>query len=79
VDRRHPRQLWATLLSAFVPQKLTSFVVKENASELLAINQLIADGKVRPVLGPTFPLAAGADAVAAFEAGRADGRITINP
>ena len=73
------RQLWATLLSAFVPQKLTAFVVKENAGELLALNELVAAGKVRPVLGATFPLAAGADAVAAFEAGGIDGRITITP
>ena len=73
------RQLWAKVLSAFVPQKLTAFVVKENAGELLAMNELIAAGKVKPVLGPTFPLAAGADAVAAFDAGRADGRITITP
>lgn len=73
------RQLWATALSAFVPQKLTAFVVKENAGELLAVNELIAAGKVAPVLGATFPLAAGVDAVAAFEAGRADGRITLTP
>ena len=73
------RQLWARLLSAFVPQKLTAFVVKENAGELLAMNELIAAGKVTPVLGATFPLAAGADAVAAFEAGRVDGRIAITP
>src|SRR5919199_1196368 len=64
------RQLWAKVLSAFVPQKLTAFVVKENAGELLAMNELIAAGRVTPVLGATFPLAAGADAVAAFEAER---------
>ena len=67
------------MLSAFVPQKLTAFVVKENAGELLAMNELIAAGRVKPVLGASFPLAAGADAVAAFEAERADGRITITP
>jgi NADPH:quinone reductase-like Zn-dependent oxidoreductase len=60
-------------------QKLTAFVVKENAGELLAMNELIAAGRVKPVLGASFPLAAGADAVAAFEAERADGRITITP
>jgi NADPH:quinone reductase-like Zn-dependent oxidoreductase len=73
------RQLWAKVLSAFVPEKLTAFVVKENADELLAMNELIAAGKVAPVLGATFPLAAGADAVAAFEEGRIDGRIAITP
>jgi NADPH:quinone reductase-like Zn-dependent oxidoreductase len=73
------RQLWASVLSVFVPQKLTAFVVKENAGELLALNELVAAGKVAPVLGATFPLSAGAHAVAAFEAGRTDGRITITP
>jgi NADPH:quinone reductase-like Zn-dependent oxidoreductase len=72
------RQVWATVLSAFVPQKLVAFVVKENASELLKMNELIAAGRVTPVLGPAFPLRAGADAVAAFESGDADGRIVIS-
>lgn len=72
------RQMWATVLSAFVPQKLAAFVVKENASELLKMNELIAAGRVTPVLGRAFPLADGAAAVAAFETGDADGRIVIS-
>jgi NADPH:quinone reductase-like Zn-dependent oxidoreductase len=71
------RQLWATVLSAFVPQKLVAFVVKENAGELLKMNELVAAGMVLPVLGTTFPLSSGAAAVAAFEAGDTDGRIAI--
>jgi len=71
------RQLWATVLSVFVPQKLAAFVVKENSGELLKMNELVAAGRVAPVLGPTFPLANGAAAVAAFERGDADGRIVI--
>jgi NADPH:quinone reductase-like Zn-dependent oxidoreductase len=73
------RQLWANVLSAFVPQKLHAFVVKENASELWKLNDLVAAGKVAPVMGPTFPLAEGTAAVAAFEAGDAAGRIVISP
>src|SRR3954454_13599157 len=57
------RQLWATVLSAFVPQKLAAFVVKENASELLKMNELVAAGKVIPVLGTAFPLSDAAGAV----------------
>jgi|NGEPerStandDraft_9_1074522.scaffolds.fasta_scaffold09205_2 NADPH:quinone reductase-like Zn-dependent oxidoreductase len=72
------RQLWAAVLSAFVPQKLTAFVVKENAGELLKMNELVAAGRVTPVLGRVFPLADGGDAVAAFEAGDANGRIVIS-
>jgi NADPH:quinone reductase-like Zn-dependent oxidoreductase len=71
------RQLWAGLLSAFVPQKLRAFVVKENAGELLAMNELVATGRVNPVFGSAFPLADGAAAIASFETGEVDGRIVI--
>ncbi len=73
------RQLWANVLSAFVSQKLVAFVVKETAGELLRMNELLAAGKVTPVLGPTFPLADGAGAIAAFENGRTQGRVVIAP
>lgn len=72
------RQLWAKVLSPFVPQKLVAFVVKENASELLTMNELVAAGKVAPVLGPTFPLPDGAAAITAFEKGETQGRIVIS-
>ena len=72
------RQVWATVVSMFVPQKLAAFVVKENAGELLTMNELVAAGRVTPVLGPAFPLRDGAAAVAAFETGDADGRIVIS-
>jgi NADPH:quinone reductase-like Zn-dependent oxidoreductase len=72
------RQLWANMVSVFVPQKLVAFVVKENASELLRINELVAAGKVAPVVGPTFPLPVGAAAVAAFEKGDTHGRVVIS-
>ncbi|HEX5511205.1 MAG TPA: NAD(P)-dependent alcohol dehydrogenase [Actinomycetales bacterium] len=71
------RQLLATALSMFVPQKLMAFVVKENAGELLKMNELVAAGRITPVLGPSFPLQNGADAVAAFEKGDTYGRIVI--
>jgi NADPH:quinone reductase-like Zn-dependent oxidoreductase len=71
------RQLGASVLSAFVPQKLRAFVVKENSAELLTMNDLVTAGRVTPVLGPVFPLADGAAAIATFETGRADGRIVI--
>jgi NADPH:quinone reductase-like Zn-dependent oxidoreductase len=72
------RQLWAGVLSPFVPQKLGAFVVRESAPDLVEMNELVAAGKVTPLLGPTFPLADGAAAVAAFETGRAPGRVVIS-
>ena len=73
------RQLWASVQSMFVSQKLATFVAKENAEELLRMNDLVAAGKVRPVLGPTFPLREAAAALAEFETGRTHGRIVITP
>lgn len=71
------RQLWAQILSFFVPQKLVAFVVKEHADELLRLNDLVAAGKVTPVLGPTYPLPDGAAAVAALDQEGTTGRIVI--
>jgi NADPH:quinone reductase-like Zn-dependent oxidoreductase len=72
------RQLWANVLTAFVPQNLVAFVVKENAGELVAMNELVVAGKITPVLGPTFHLPDGAAAIAEFETGDTQGRIVIS-
>ena len=71
------RQLGAMLLSPFVGQSLRTFVAKQDAETLQQINDLIAEGKVRPVLGRTYPLVEAADAVAALEAGAPSGRIVL--
>ncbi len=71
------RQLWANLLSPFIRQRLKAFVVKENARELLAMNELVAEGKVKPVVGASFALADAAHAIETFEAGTTPGRIVI--
>jgi len=71
------RQLWAGVLSPFVSQRLKSFIVKERADELVALNELVAAGKLMPVLGPSFALRDTAAAVTAFETGEAHGRIVI--
>ncbi len=71
------RQLGASLLSPFVGQKLGAFVVKEHARTLVALNDLIAEDKVKPLLDRTFALSAAADAVRYFEDGRARGRVAL--
>jgi NADPH:quinone reductase-like Zn-dependent oxidoreductase len=73
------RQLWASLLTAFVPQKLRSFVVKERAADLADVNALVASGKVTPLLERSYALADGAHAVEEFESGRVHGRIALVP
>ena len=71
------RQLWAGILTHFVPQKLGAFVVKENSGELIRMNELVVTGKVTPVLGQAFALPDGVAAVEAFEKGETKGRIVI--
>jgi NADPH:quinone reductase-like Zn-dependent oxidoreductase len=71
------RQLWASVLSSFVPQKLGAFVVKEHARTLVELNHLIREGKVKPLLDRTFSLSSAADAVRYMEEGRARGRIAL--
>ena len=71
------RQLGAMLLSPFVGQTLRAFVAEENAETLQTINDLVAEGKVRPILGRRYPLVEAVDAVAALEAGSASGRIVL--
>jgi len=71
------RQLGATLLSPFVRQSLRAFVAKEQAGTLRELNDLVAAGQVRPVLGPSYPLDEAAAAVGTLEAGSAAGRIVV--
>lgn len=71
------RQLGVMLLSPFVRQALRAFVAKENTETLESINDLVAEGKVRPVLGRNYPLVEAADAVTALEAGTTSGRIVL--
>lgn len=71
------RQLGVMLLSPFVHQALRAFVAKENSETLESINDLVAAGKVRPVLGRNYPLVKAADAVTALEAGTTSGRIVL--
>ena len=71
------RQLWASVVSLFVRQKLGAFVVKEHARVLIEINHLIADRKVTPLVDRTFPLAVAGDAIRFLEGGQARGRIAL--
>lgn len=71
------RQLWASLLSPFVRQKLGSFVAKEHARTLLELNPLIERPQLTPLLDRTFPLAAAAEALRYLEEGHPRGRIAL--
>jgi NADPH:quinone reductase-like Zn-dependent oxidoreductase len=72
------RQLWATMLSPFVGQKLGTFVSTPNHEDLLVLKELIESGKVTPVIDRTYPLAEVPEAVRYLEEGHARGKVVIS-
>jgi NADPH:quinone reductase-like Zn-dependent oxidoreductase len=71
------RQLWATMLSPFVGQKLGTFVSTPNHEDLLVLKELIESGKVTPVIDRTYPLAEVPEAMRYLEGGHARGKLVI--
>jgi NADPH:quinone reductase-like Zn-dependent oxidoreductase len=71
------RSIRAMLLSRFVSQQLIAFVNSENANDLIAINALIEDGKVTPVVDRTYPLSEAPKAIHYLEEGHARGKVAI--
>jgi NADPH:quinone reductase-like Zn-dependent oxidoreductase len=71
------RQLGAVLLSPFVGQHMRTFVAKESAETLEAINDLVEAGEVAPVLDRSYPFIDVRDAVGRLEAGSGSGRLAV--
>jgi NADPH:quinone reductase-like Zn-dependent oxidoreductase len=71
------RQVRAQLLSAFVSQKLGTFVASENAKDLLALRELLDSGKIAPAIDRAYPLAETAAAIRYMLEGRACGKVLI--
>jgi len=71
------RQLWATMLSPFVSQKLGTFVSTPNHEDLLVLKELIESGKVTPIIDRTYPLAEVPEAMRYLEGGHAKGKVLI--
>jgi NADPH:quinone reductase-like Zn-dependent oxidoreductase len=71
------RQIRALVLSAFVSQRLTTFITKENYKDLIVLKELIEAGKVTPVMDRTYPLSQVAEAIRYMEEGHARGKVII--
>ena len=65
------------LLSAFVSQKAVMFIAKSSQDDLTLLGELIATGKIKPVIGGRYSLSDAADAVRLVEEGHARGKIII--
>jgi NADPH:quinone reductase-like Zn-dependent oxidoreductase len=72
------RQIRAIVLSAFVGQKLTTFVASENAGDLAVLTDLIEAGKLTPIIDRTYPLRDVPAAIQYMAKGQARGKVVIN-
>jgi NADPH:quinone reductase-like Zn-dependent oxidoreductase len=71
------RNLRAPLVSRFVGQRLRMLTSKPNQEDLQVLRELIEAGKLRPLVGRTYPLAEVPEAMRALEAGKTRGKIVI--
>ncbi|MGH2476918.1 MAG: NAD(P)-dependent alcohol dehydrogenase, partial [Candidatus Limnocylindrales bacterium] len=71
------RVIRAHVLSRFVGQTLRPFVMAPNRDDLLVLKELIESGKVRPVMGRTYPLTDTHQALDYVGQGHAQGKVAI--
>ena len=71
------RQFRALTLSPFVSQSLRTFVTKQNAQDLLVLNNNIESGKITTSVGQTYALRDAPDAIRDLETHQTRGRIII--
>ena len=65
------------LLSPFVSQKFVSFMAKSNSEDLTAVAELMAAGKLTPVIDRRYGLGDVPEAVRYLETGHARGKVVI--
>jgi NADPH:quinone reductase-like Zn-dependent oxidoreductase len=65
------------LMSLFVRQKMLQLNTKERAEDLVALNELIEAGKIRPVIDRTYSLIEAPDAIRYLAEGHPRGKIVI--
>ena len=71
------RQLLAAGFSLFLGQHLRSLIAKDNFEDLDVLTRLIQDGKLKPTVDRTFPLAAAADAIEYVHTGAVRGKVVL--
>lgn len=71
------RQLRAHVLSLFVRQTLGTFISSENATDLVALRELIESGKVTPAIERAYAMSETVAAIDHLRVGRARGKLVI--
>jgi NADPH:quinone reductase-like Zn-dependent oxidoreductase len=69
----------ALVLSRFVSQKLAIFIAKVNQKDLTTLGELMATGKVKPVIDRRYRLSEAPAAFRYMEAGHARGKVIVTP
>lgn len=72
-----PRALGAMILSRFVDQDMQFFISELKKEDLALLAELMAAGKVKPVVDKEYPLDEIRSAMAYLETGRARGKVVI--
>ena len=65
------------VLAKFVKQRLVVCMVRRNADDLATLRELVANGKVTPVIDRTCSLSEVPEAIRYLEAGHARGKVVI--
>jgi NADPH:quinone reductase-like Zn-dependent oxidoreductase len=71
------RVMRAKVMSPFVGQKMTNYLGRPKAEDLLVLKELIEAGKVKPVIGATYPLSDVPDAMRELGTGHGRGKVVI--
>lgn len=69
----------ALVLSRFVSQKLAVFIARVNQKDLTTLGELMATGKVKPVIDRRYRLSEAPAAFRYLEAGHARGKVIVTP
>ncbi|MFF5206090.1 NAD(P)-dependent alcohol dehydrogenase [Streptosporangium sp. NPDC000396] len=72
-----PRLLAAAVISPFVSQKLRGLYVKRSTEDLTHLAELVATGKITPVIQQTYPLGETAAAIHSLETEHARGKVVL--
>lgn len=71
------RAVRASLLSAFVDERLATFFADLDGEDLASLAGMVRDGRLTPVVERTYALAETADAFRHVETGRARGKVVV--
>lgn len=69
--------LKAFFVSPFIPQKFKFFIGKLQKEDLAVLRDLMAEGKVAPVIDRSYPMSGTAEALRYLEDGHARGKVVI--